>query len=88
MKVDALGGKKQTIDKMDNGKWDNVQEIERFFQLSTAKSLVLRSLSVLFTRVTIQNRVLVQPINGRVPLSTNKFLLYPKDIDVGSYANF
>lgn len=88
MKVDALGGEKQTIDKMDNGKWDNVQEIERFFQLSTAKSLVLRSLSVLFTRVTIQNRVLVQPINGRVPLSTNKFLLYPKDIDVGSYANF
>lgn len=85
MKVDALGGKKQTIDKMDNGKWDNVQEIERFFQLSTAKRLVLRSQ---FTRVTIPNRVLVQPINGKVPLSTTKFLLYPKDIDVGSYANF
>lgn len=85
MKVDALGGKKQTIDKMDNGKWDNVQEIVRFFQLSTAKRLVLRSQ---FTRVTIPNRVLVQPINGKVPLSTTKFLLYPKDIDVGSYANF
>lgn len=42
MKVDALGGKKkQTIDKMDNGKWDNVQEIVRFFQLSTAKSVTV-----------------------------------------------